>query len=364
MNSSTNERELDAAIKAFSKVLEHRQFILGPEVHELETRLSSLFGWRYAIGCNSGFGAHLLSLIALGIGPDKRVLVPAFGSYAFPGAVLRRRAVPVFMDLTAETFRVGIDILRESMTTNIDAIVFQELFSDIEPWIDVAKVVGAVPVVSVITYSMWAYAERPIDSAGPKLATACLRDQYTLGAYGDAGTIWTNDGVLDHKIRHIRTEDHKSAIHEGYDSGNFHQDSIHAALLLELLDTRIAQAKTRATAIQNMVETLSKAQIDELVVPGIYQGRSSHLVVFAKYRDTLLDFLLSRGIRASALWTVPVHLQPGFKGLGYQKGDFPNAERASAENLVLPLLKQPKEIINLINQIKQFYSSENRTGNW
>jgi UDP-2-acetamido-2-deoxy-ribo-hexuluronate aminotransferase len=349
------EEELDLVTAGFRRVLDHRQYILGPEVVELENLLSRWLGTKHAIGCNSGFGANLLSLIGLGIGPGARVAISAFAPYPHVGTLMRRRALPILIDVLPEEIHMDPGQLADRANGKLDAIIVHHLFGGAAPIARLKEVAEGVPIVEVLTYSLGATAgEQKLGTFGT-MATSCLREEGTLNAYGDAGMIWTDDDSLATSLRHIRAENSPAGIHEGPESGNFHQDTIHAAILLLRFDKWRREAEDRARRIQRLAQAIAGLGLCGIRAPAFYRHNGTHLVIFVDQRDQLVSHLNGKGIEAKPWWPVPIHLQPGFQQLEHRLGEFPQAERAARCSLWLPVARDDREIELCLDALKAFY---------
>ena len=336
MNTRTWARaEAKVIAEASEPVLEHGCYILGREVALLEDRLAAYLGTRHAVGCNSGFGAHLLSLLTLGIGVGSNVLVSPFSPPSFAGAVVRRNANLYFADVDEDDFHISASALRGHIA-DVELLVVHHLFGGTADMPAICAVVDDVLIIEVLTYSFGAEIE-PGRRAGTygTVATCCLREETTLGAYGDAGMVWTDDTELAGKLREIRKEDEYHEVYSGIVAGNFHMDTLHAAILLRKLDRWAEDARLRREQVRLLRSAVS--DVDGLVVPGTEQDTATRFVILAEDRERLTQYLRGYGVRAEPWWPVPLHLQPGFAELGYAKGDFPNAESVAARSLYLRL---------------------------
>jgi dTDP-4-amino-4,6-dideoxygalactose transaminase len=345
--------ELQIIQNSFLDVLQHRQYILGPEVDSLENTLAEWLQTRYAIGCNSGFGAYLLSLLALGIGRGNRIAVPAFAPAPYLGIIIRRGAIPVLVDISPNDFHLSPSALAKVMEP-VDAIVVHHLFGGTADMTTIMSIAGAVPTIEVLTYSLGAQIGKAHAGTFGTLATSCLREETTLAAYGDAGMIWTSDPDLNERLRRIRRENESGSMREDYVSANFHQDTIHAAILIRKFDKWRNLLKARRQLSTQLANALWRQKFSEIIIPEFHLRCATHFVVFAERRDELVTYLQSRGISAKAWWPVPVYKQPAFHNLGCKKGDFPEAERAAAMSISLPF-GVSVEIDRLISELTKFY---------
>lgn len=347
--------ELSMIQEAFRGVLQHRQYVLGPEVEQLEDLLADWLNTRFAVGCNSGFGAYLISLLSLGLGVGSRVAISAFAPASFIGALLRQGATPVVVDVAPNDFHMNPVELVNKLDSAINAVVVHHLFGGTADIPAIVGLAGDIPTIEVLTYSLGArIGEDHIGTFGT-LATSCLREQTTLGAYGDAGMIWTNNAALNERIRRIRAENARTGIHEGFVSGNFHQDTVHAAILLRTFNRWLKRVEERNRQALYFAQEIQGRNLGQVTVPYFYQRHATYFVVLAEEREALLEHLRAQGIEATAWWSTPVYSQPGFNQLGHKKGDFPEAERIAETNINLSLPETEGEAARIADELVAFY---------
>jgi dTDP-4-amino-4,6-dideoxygalactose transaminase/pyrrolidone-carboxylate peptidase len=347
--------ELSMIQEAFRGVLQHRQYVLGPEVKQLEDLLASWLKTRFAVGCNSGFGAYLISLLSLGLGKSSRVAISAFAPASFIGTLLRQGATPVVVDVAPNDFHMNPAKLVNKLDGTINTIVVHHLFGGAADIPAIVGLAGDIPTIEVLTYSLGARIGQDYIGTFGTLATSCLREQTTIGAYGDAGMIWTNNAELNERIRRIRAENARTGIHEGFVSGNFHQDTVHAAILFRKFDEWLKRIEERNRRALYFAREIKGRNLEQVTVPDFYQRHATYFVFLAKQRDALIDHLRARGTAATIWWPMPIYSQPGFYQLGHKKGDFPEAERIAETNINLHLPETEGEAARLADELAAFY---------
>src|SRR2546427_1586800 len=190
-----NNVDLDLFIEAAQAVFQHREFILGPEVEMLEREMIRWLHAEHAVGCNSGFGAQLLGILSFDLELGAHIAVPALAPSDFIGVLLRKRFIPVLVDINTYDFQMNVSDLSRRMDEDerISAIIVHHLFGGTVDMQEVMNKAGNIPAIEVLTYSLGAHiAERYAGTFGT-IATADLRTTIGSGAAGDAGMIWTND---------------------------------------------------------------------------------------------------------------------------------------------------------------------------
>ena len=216
------------------KVLESQQFIMGPEVRQLEAEIAAFIGSRFALACASGSDALLLALMALGVDSGDEVITPPFTFVATAGSISRLKARPVFVDIDRETYNLDPARLEAAITSRTKAIMPVHLFglaAEMEKINEIARA-HHLPVIEDAAQSIGArYHDQYVGNIG---ACGCFSffPSKNLGGAGDGGMITTNDPELADRISVLR--DHGSRKKYQYDllGMNSRLDSLQAAILL------------------------------------------------------------------------------------------------------------------------------------
>jgi dTDP-4-amino-4,6-dideoxygalactose transaminase len=328
---------------AITRVCDTQQFIMGPEVEQLERELASALGVRAAVGVSSGTDALLVAMMALGIRPGDEVIVPTFSFFATAGSVSRVGARPVFVDVDPATIMLDAAGVRAALTPRTRAIVPVHLFglcADMDPLVDVATAAG-VPLVEDAAQAIGAtYKGRPAGTFG---ALACFSffPSKNLGAYGDAGLVTTDDEQLARRVRLLRTHGAEPKYYHHEIGGNFRLDALQAAVLRVKLP-HLAEWNERRRANASRYRALFErfGLLSRVGLPIEPQGRTHiyhQYVVRVPNRDAIRRHLATREIGTDIYYPVPFHRQECFASLGYPLDAFPQAEKAAAEVLALPV---------------------------
>jgi dTDP-4-amino-4,6-dideoxygalactose transaminase len=249
----------------------------------------------------------------------------------------------VFVDIDLDTYNVRPDALRAAMTSRTKALLPVHLFgltADMNPIVAAASAAG-VPIVEDAAQAIGAtYDGRSAGSIG---ALGCFSffPSKNLGAFGDAGLVTAGDDALAHRARMMRTHGMEPRYHHHVVGGNFRMDALQAAVLRVKAPHLPAWTEARrANAARYRDLFLASGLQDQIALPVEPVGRRhvfNQFVIRTARRDDLREHLASRGIGTEIYYPVPLHLQPCFADLGYQRGQFPAAERAAAESLALPI---------------------------
>jgi dTDP-4-amino-4,6-dideoxygalactose transaminase len=330
-------------LSAITRVCDSQQFIMGPEVEQLEAEVSGALGVRHAIGVSSGTDALVVSLMALGIGPGDEVVTPTFSFFATAGSVARLGATPVFVDVHAETLMMDAPAVRSVLTPRTKAIIPVHLFglcADMDPLREVAAAHG-VHVIEDAAQALGAtYKGRPAGALG---TVACFSFFPTknLGAFGDAGLVTTDDDGLAARVRLLRNHGASPKYYHREIGGNFRLDALQAAILrvkLPHLAEWNQRRRENAVAYHDLFTQAGLA--DRITLPEEPPGRVHiyhQYIVRIPDRDRVRAGLEERGVGTEVYYPVPFHRQECFAGLAGAREPFSNADAAAREVLALPI---------------------------
>jgi UDP-2-acetamido-2-deoxy-ribo-hexuluronate aminotransferase len=319
-------------------VLDHGQFIMGPEVKELEEKLAAYTGAQHAVACASGTDALLIALMALGVGPDDEVITTPFSFIATAEVISLVRATPVFIDIDPHTYNLDPTRLEQAITSKTKAIIAVSLYGQCADF-DAIEAIATRYSVTVIEDAAQSFGATYKSRRSCNLSTIGCTSFFPskpLGCYGDGGACFTNDADLAAKMKQIRVHGQDRRYHHPIVGINGRIDTLQAGVLLAKLDwfKQEVQARTEVGARYNRL--LEGAVVTPYIGP---QNTS----VYAQYtvqvddREIVQSELKKRGIPTAVHYPVPLHLQPAFATLGYKKGDFPISESAAHRVISLPM---------------------------
>ncbi len=326
---------IDARIHA---VLAHGQFIMGPEVAELEQRLAARIGVRYCIACSSGTDALLMALMALGVGHGDEVLTTplTFGATAEPIRLLD--AQPVFVDIDPRTYNLDPKLLEAAITPRTKAIIAVSLYGQCAE-MDAVNEVAAAHGLAVIEDGAQSFGATHKGRPSCNLSTIGCTSFFPakpLGCYGDGGACFTDDEVLARRLQQIRVHGQDRKYHYPLIGINGRLDTIQAAVLLAKLETFDVQMADRVrigAAYSELLRDVVTTPCVETYNTCVY----AQYVVQVENRETVREQLKAQGIPTAVHYPIPLHLQPAYASPGVGRGSFPHAEAAAERVVSLPM---------------------------
>jgi UDP-2-acetamido-2-deoxy-ribo-hexuluronate aminotransferase len=335
--------QIDANIAA---VIDHGQFIMGPEVKAFEAALSDYCGAKHSIGVANGTDALQITLMAIGIGPGDAVLVPSFTYTATAEVIIVLGASPVFVDVRADTFNIDpADLQRafddaKSRGLTPKAVMGVDLFGLPADW----DAINAFAVShGIVAIADAAQGFGGIGSDGrhagtlSTMTTTSFFPAKPLGCYGDGGAIFTDDDDLAAVMRSIRVHGQGKAKYETVRIGlNSRLDTLQAAILLAKIsvfrdetDRRNALAERYSLALRGKVPTPEK--------PVGVTSAWAQYTIRVPNRDSFQKALGEKGIPTAVYYPLPMHLQPAYAAYGEGIGSLPVSEQLSQEVISLPM---------------------------
>ncbi len=332
----------EPVLRAVEENLASGQWVLGPAVERLEKSLAARLSLQHAIGVASGTDALLLALKALKVGAGDEVILPSFTFFATAGAVVNCGALPVFVEMEEDSFNLDPQDLERAISPRTKAVMVVHLFgqsADLDPIREIARRHN-LPVIEDAAQSIGAtYGDQPVGGVA-ELGAFSFYPTKNLGGAGDGGLVTTNDAALADRVRLLRNHGMQPRYYHHEVGTNSRLDALQAVILSVKLEHLEAWTVARAEHAKVYTEAFREE-------PGIIAPRDLGLGrhVWNQYtirlarggRDELRTFLSERGIGSEIYYPVPLHLQPCFESLGYERGRFPRTERASDTCLSLPI---------------------------
>ena len=329
------------------RVVDHGQYIMGPEVRDLETRLAEFTGASEVVSCSNGTDALWLPMLAMGIGPGDAVFLPSWTFTATAEVVCLVGATPVFVDvdletmnLSAESLKAAIRLVRDQGELTPKAIIPVDLFgipADYEAINAIARDEG-LKVVADAAQSFGAVQGNRRVGVLADVTSTSFYPSKPLGCWGDGGAILTEDAEIAEGLRSVRV--HGRGAHGKYDNvrvgTNARLDTLQAVVLIEKLTIFEDELAQR----QRVAERYAAGLGPSVAVPVVPEGSTS---AWAQYtirtgrRDELQRGLAERGVRTEIFYPRPLHTQTPYLGCPAAPGGLLVTERLQAEVLSLPM---------------------------
>lgn len=351
----------DDVLRRLDQVLESQHFILGPLVNELEEKIATLSGVPHGIGVASGSDALLLSLMALNVRQVDVVVTTPFSFFSTVSAITRLGARPHFVDIDPETYNLNADLLNDVPRPGLKAVLPVHLYgqlADMEKITSWASAMNAAVVEDAAQAIGATLNGRPAGNWSTLTAFSFYPTK-NLGGAGDGGMIVTTDGELAERLRSLRDHGAKQRYYHDEVGINSRMDALQAAFLLSKLPHLKAwDAKRKEIANRYRTEFADLPITLPVESPGnehIYH----QFVIRTERRDELKAFLDQEGIYTAIFYPIPLHLQKCFSFLGYNQGDFPEAEKAAREVLALPIYPELGEerFGMVVEALKKFFKA-------
>jgi dTDP-4-amino-4,6-dideoxygalactose transaminase len=346
---AAQRRRLGTSVdEAVARVLDHCQFINGPEVAQLEAELADYSGARHVVTCASGTDALLMVLMAKGVGRGDAVFCPSFTFCATGEVVALIGATPVFVDVDAATFNMDLNSLKRGIATAIKlglkprAVIPVDLFgqsADHDGIGAIAEAEGMFVLDDAAQAFGASYKGRRLGTFGLVTATSFFPAK-PLGCFGDGGAIFTDDAELAETLRSIRMHGQGSDRYDNVRLGlTGRLDTMQAAILIEKLKI----FEDEIAARNKVAERYARGLGNVVSVPRLASGCTS---VWAQYtirlpdgidRDGFAAALKAQGIPTAIYYPKSMHQQTAYRDFPVADGGLPISEKLSDDVISLPM---------------------------
>ena len=348
------KQEIDLSVQ---EVLNSTQFILGKKVSEFENNCAAFLGVKYAIACASGTDALQIALMALDIKPGDEVITTPFTFVATAETIAILGAVPVYTDIDERTYNIDPKKIEAAITNKTKAIIPVHLYGqsvDLDPIMEIAKRHNLYVIEDSAQAFGTEYMGKKVCGFGHIAATSYFPSK-NLGAYGDAGMIFTQDENLSQKLRMIALHGSKERyIHEVLGI-NSRMDTLQAAILNVKLKYIDRWNKARS---KNAGFYCSKLKDANVILPYVAEY-STHIyhqfTIRVNNRTELQKHLAVKEIPSAVHYPIPLHLQPAFKNESRQF-NLPVSEKIAGEVISLPMFPEltEEQVDYITNAILEF----------
>ena len=334
--SAQQERIKDQINTNIQKVLAHGQYILGPEVTELEEKLSAYCGAKYCITCANGTDALQIALMALGIGVGDEVITPGFTYIATAETVALLGAKPIYVDVDAKTYNLDVNQLENAITPKTKAIIPVSLYGQCADFDEINAIAAKynLPVIEDAAQSFGASYKGRKSCNLTTIACTSFFPSKPLGCYGDGGAIFTNDEELAKIIRQVARHGQDRRYHHIRVGVNSRLDTLQAAILLPKLEILDDEIKARQQVANAYTKLLSEAGIT--TTPFIKEGNVSawaQYTIQVENRETVQAHLKANGIPTAVHYPIPLNKQPAVAS----KAVLPVGDKIAERVMSLPM---------------------------
>ncbi len=301
--------EIDQRIAA---VLAHGQYILGPEVSELEQKLAAYVGAKHCISCANGTDALQIAQMALGIGPGDEVITPGFTYIATAETVAVLGAKPVYVDVDAQTYNLDVTQLEAAITPRTKAIIPVSLYGQCADFDTINRIAAKynLPVIEDAAQSFGATYKGRKSGNLSRIACTSFFPSKPLGCYGDGGAIFTNDDELATIMRQIARHGQDRRYHHIRVGINSRLDTLQAAILLPKLAILDSEMQARQQVAECYNQLLNKAGLLTPVIEPHNRSAWAQYTIQVDAREQVQAKLKVAGIPTAVHYPIPLNKQP------------------------------------------------------
>lgn len=301
--------KIDAGIQ---RVLAHGQYILGPEVAELEEKLAAFSGAKHCITCANGTDALQIAQMAFGIGPGDEVITPGFTYIATAETVAVLGAKPVYVDIDPKTYNLDPEKLEAAITPRTKAIIPVSLYGQCADFDAINAIANkhGIPVIEDAAQSFGATYKGKRSCNLSTVATTSFFPSKPLGCYGDGGAIFTNDDELAIILRQIARHGQDRRYHHLRVGVNSRLDTLQAAILLPKLEIFQDELSLRKKVAERYSKQLKKEDVAMPYVESDNNSAWAQYTILVDNRDAVQAELKKIGVPTAVHYPIPLNRQP------------------------------------------------------
>ncbi len=327
------------ALAALAATYDATRFCLGKDVDDFERNFADSLGYPSAVGMNSGTSPLHVACMIAGFGPGDEVIAPPFSFIASVWGVNYVGAKPVFADIEDGTFNIDPKAFEAAITPRTKGVVPVHLFglpARMDEIMAIARRHGLFVIEDCAQAAAARYKGAPVGLLGDA-GTFSFYPTKNLGACGEGGAFVSRRADVAARARLIRVHGMEQRYHHAVVGGNFRMEGFQAAVLNVKLPHLSSWTERRRAIARSYLEGIRLDGVRLPAVPAYGESVYHQFTITHPRRDALREHLAGRGVGTDLIYPVPLHLQPCFAGLGYRKGSFPVAERATETCLSLPI---------------------------
>ena len=323
------------------RVLDHHQYIMGPEVRELEERLQAYTSTRHCITVASGTEALLIALMALGLKPGDEVITTPFTFVATAEVIALLGCTPVFVDIEPDTCNIDQRLIESAISPKTKAIIPVSLYGQVADMDEINAIAarhGNIPVIEDAAQSFGATYKGRKSCNVSAIGCTSFFPSKPLGCYGDGGAIFTDDDILAKAMREIRVHGQERRYYHARIGVGGRMDTLQCAVVLgklERFDWEVKQRVEAGRVYQGLLR-----DIPSVAAPSIRSDRTcvwGQFTMQVNNREAVLEKLKTAGIPTAVHYPVPLHRQPAYEHLCRIAGSLEQADRVASRVVSLPM---------------------------
>lgn len=330
-----------------ARVLAHGQYILGPEVKELEAKLASYAGTKHALGCANGTDALLLPLMAWNMGAGDAVFCPSFTYCATAEVIALRGAVPVFIDVKRDDYNMcpeslerAIEQVKADRKLTPRAVIVVDLFGRSADYPSIAPIAKAhgLKLISDCAQAFGTTLGGQSPSHWADVVTTSFFPAKPLGCYGDGGAVMTDDAELLRVMKSLHVHGSGSDKYDNVRVGlNSRLDTMQAAVLLAKLEVFEEELDMRGRVAARYIDQLKNHVLRVPMIDNHIRNTWAQFTIEVKNPDELQAKLRDAGVPSARYYPRPIHLQTAYENYPAEGGSLSNTEDAMTKVIALPM---------------------------
>ena len=326
---------VDARIAA---VLDHGQYIMGPEIAELEAKLAEYVGVKHCVTNSSGTDALLLAMMAQGIGPGDEIITTPFTFFATGEMISLLGAKMVLIDINPDTYLLDPKLIEAKITSRTKAIVPVSLYGLVPEMNEINAIARKhnLVVFEDAAQSFGATYHGKKSCGTSTIGCTSFFPSKPLGGYGDSGACFTDDDALAKKMKELRIHGQASRYNHTSIGINGRMDTLQAAILMAKMEVFPKEVKLREEIGARYTQKIAGRLKTQHIPQGLTNVYGQYTVE-VENRPEVQKRMQELGVPTVVHYPIPMHLQPVYKDLGYKNGDFPHSERAAQRVMSLPM---------------------------
>jgi dTDP-4-amino-4,6-dideoxygalactose transaminase len=356
--------EIDSAI---SQVVSSSQFILGEQVEAFEQEFASYCQTKHAVAVNSGTSALHLAMLTAGLKPGDEVITVSYTFIATAAAICYVGAKPVFVDIDPQTCTLDAAQLEQAITARTKIVMPVHLYGNCANMDQISAVARRHNLIIIEDAAQAHGAEYRGRRTGSMSDLACFSfyPSKNLGAFGEGGAIVTSHADYARQLRVLRDHGQTQRYRHDVHGFNYRMEALQGAVLRVKLDHLDDWNNARRKHASEYRKHLADVDVHLMSETPNSQCVYHVFPIFTSRRDALRASLESDGVATGIHYPIPVHLQRGYRDLGYRSGDFPHTEKACKETLSLPIYPEltSDNVSYIANSIRQFLQNKRLAAN-